>query len=196
MSISRPLATLLREIRACRACTDLPLGPNPILRAASSARLLIVGQAPGIHVHRTGVPWNDASGNRLRDWMGITSSEFYDERHIAIVPMGLCYPGTGPRGDCPPRSLCSRLWFDRLHELLPDIALTLLIGRHAQRHYLGQRCHRSLTDTVRAFREYLPRYLPLPHPSGRNNGWLTSNPWFERRVLPELRTSVQLLLRR
>ncbi len=188
------LAALLQEVRACHACTDLPFGPKPILRAGATARLLIVGQAPGIHVHKTGVPWNDASGKRLRDWMGVRSSDFYDERRIAIIPMGLCYPGTGSHGDCPPRPACSRLWFDRLHALLPDVALTLLIGRHAQRYYLGSRCQKSLTDTVSAFRDYLPLYFPLPHPSGRNNAWLKGHPWFADRVLPELRKRVGFLI--
>lgn len=195
LSSDAGLAALLQKVRACRACTDLPLGPKPVLRASPTARLLIVGQAPGIHVHQTGVPWNDASGKRLREWMGVGSCDFYDERRVAIVPMGLCYPGTGPRGDRPPRLACSQLWFDQLHSFLPDIALTLLIGRHAQRYYLGHRCRGSLTETVRAFLDYLPQYLPLPHPSGRNNAWLKGNPWFESRVLPELRKRVGALIR-
>ncbi len=193
LSSEERLRRLLRDVRTCHACPDLPLGPNPVLRAAATARLLVVGQAPGIHVHRTGVPWNDASGRRLRMWLGLAPAEFYDEHLVAIIPMGLCYPGSGPRGDRPPRAECAALWFGRLHALLSRVELTLLIGRHAQRYYLGQRCRVSLTETVRAFREYLPEYLPLPHPSGRNNAWLKANPWFTSMVLPELRHRIRRL---
>lgn len=189
------MAALLAEVRACRICEEhLPLGPRPIVAASPSARLLIVGQAPGTAVHRTGVPWNDPSGERLRDWMGVAPGTFYDETHVAIVPMGYCYPGRGRSGDLPPRKECAEHWLDRILELLPRRALTLLIGQYAQSHFLGADRKRTLTDTVRAWRDYAPDRLPLPHPSPRNNLWLRRNPWFEAEVVPELRTRCAQLL--
>lgn len=185
------LDALLSEIRACRLCAaDLPLGPRPVLRASSTARVLIVGQAPGRRVHETGIPWNDPSGDRLRSWLCMDRERFYDERHIAIVPAGLCFPGSGPRGDAPPRSECAPLWHPRLRELMPKIELTLLIGQYAQAFYLGKHRKKSLRETVLAYREYLPEFLPLPHPSPRNQLWLKQNPWFEQEVIPELRAIV------
>lgn len=191
-----PLNELLRQVRACRVCAgDLPLGPRPVLRCRTSARLLIVGQAPGTRVHETGLPWNDPSGDRLRAWMAVDRETFYDEARIAIIPMGLCYPGRAPRGgDLPPRPQCAALWLDRLLAQLPHIELTLLAGAYAQRHYLGERVKASLTETVRAWRGYAPRFLPMPHPSFRNNFWLRQNPWFESEVLPYLRERVLQLL--
>jgi uracil-DNA glycosylase len=190
------LDRLLVEVRACRACErELPLGPRPILRAQSSARILIVGQAPGTRVHATGLPWNDPSGDRLRAWLDLDRETFYDERRIAIIPMGLCYPGRAPRGgDLPPRPECAALWLDKVRALLPNIALTLLVGSYAQRYYLGGRVKATLTDTVRTWREYLPDYVPTPHPSFRNNYWLRQNPWFEQEVLRTLRQRVRELL--
>lgn len=190
------LDALLAEIRACRLCeAHLPLGPKPVLRASVTARLLIVGQAPGRRVHETGIPWNDPSGDRLRCWLQMTREQFYDTRHIAIVPAGLCYPGAGPRGDAPPRPECAPLWHPRLRALLPKIRLTLLIGQYAQAYYLGARRKGSLRETVQACREYLPEYLPLPHPSPRNQLWLKQNPWFEQDVVPLLRQRVAEALR-
>lgn len=186
--LQRSLDRLLESVRGCRACeNELPLEPRPVIRATTTARLLIVGQAPGVRVHESGVPWDDPSGERLRQWMGITRDRFYDERHIAIIPMGFCYPGRGKSGDLPPRTACAELWLSRLLAHLPDVQLTLLIGRYAQAHYLGGRCQRTLTETVRAWRDYQPHYLPLPHPSGRNNIWLRRNGWFETEVIPTLR---------
>lgn len=183
-----PLTRLLAEIRACRACEGLlPLGPRPVLRAAASSRVLLVGQAPGTRVHATGIPWNDPSGDRLRAWLGIDRNLFYDETKLAIVPMGLCYPGRGKSGDAPPRPECGRLWFPSLLKLLPNIRLKLLIGQYAQAYYLGRRRKPTLTETVRDFREYLPEYFPLVHPSPRNELWLARNPWFEAEVVPVLR---------
>jgi uracil-DNA glycosylase len=188
------LNRLLGEVRACRACEQqIPLEPRPILVATTSARLLIVGQAPGVHAHNSGTPWNDSSGDRLRQWMGIDRESFYDERRVAIIPMGYCYPGRGRSGDLPPRRECSTLWLDQLLEHLPRVQLTLLVGQYAQRHYLGSRRKPTLTETVRAWREYQPTYLPLPHPSGRNNAWMRRNPWFEAEVLPVLRRSCRRL---
>jgi uracil-DNA glycosylase len=189
------MAALLREVRACTLCAaHLPLGPRPVLRASTTARLLIVGQAPGTRVHATGIPWNDPSGDRLRAWMGIDREAFYDVDRIAIVPMGFCYPGKGAAGDLPPRPECAPAWHARLLALMPAIEQVLLVGRYAQAHYLGPACKASLTDTVRAHADYLPRFIPLPHPSPRNIGWLRRNPWFEAEVVPALRRRVAALL--
>ncbi len=186
------LEALLAEVRACRQCAaDLPLGPRPVLRAGPGARLLIVGQAPGTRVHESGVPWNDPSGERLRDWLGLDRDAFYDEQRVAIVPMGFCYPGREAKGgDRPPRPECAPLWHQRLGAALPKIRLTLLVGQYAQRFYLGARRGRTLTETVRDWRSCLPDYLPTPHPSWRVNGWLKRNPWFAAEVLPELKRRV------
>jgi uracil-DNA glycosylase len=186
---------LLREVRACRVCEEhLPLGPKPVLRAHRQARILIVGQAPGTRVHATGIPWNDPSGDRLRAWMDVDRETFYDERRIAIIPMGFCYPGRGRSGDLPPRPECAQLWHGRLLEQIPDLRLKLLVGQYAQAHYLGKRRKRSLAATVQASQEYLPEFLPLPHPSPRNILWLKRNPWFEAEVVPFLRDLVASLL--
>lgn len=191
------LEVLLAEVRACRLCAaQLPLGPRPVLCADTRARVLIVGQAPGTRVHETGIPWNDPSGDRLRAWLGVDREAFYDGRRFAIIPTGLCYPGRGRSGDLPPRPECAPLWHPRLEALLPDIGLTLLIGQYAQAYYLGGRRKATLTATVRAWREFLPEYLPLPHPSPRNTHWLQVNPWFERDVIPVLRRRVHRLFER
>jgi uracil-DNA glycosylase len=188
------LDALLIAVRRCRVCEALlPLGPRPVLRAGASARILVVGQAPGVRVHRTGVPWDDASGERLRGWMGVDSDVFYDESRLAIIPMGYCYPGRGKGGDLPPRRECAELWLDQLLAHLPRIELTLLVGRYAQHHFLGRRRKRSLAATVGAWREYAPRYLPLPHPSPRNQPWLRRHPWFERQLVPVLRQRIREL---
>ena len=192
---SSKLDEWLREVRACRACeAHLPYAPKPVLRAAATARILLVGQAPGRRVHETGIPWNDPSGDRLRDWMQVSRDIFYDEGRIAIIPTGFCYPGTGKGGDLPPRPECAPLWHPRLHELLPDVRLTLLVGSYAQAYYLGKRCQKTLTETVHHYRDYLPEFLPLPHPSPRNQMWLKRNPWFAEEVLPLLRREVARLL--
>lgn len=190
------LGDLLSAVRACRVCADkLPLGPRPTLRARTTARILIVGQAPGTKVHETGIPWNDPSGDRLRAWMHLDRERFYDESQIAIIPMGYCYPGRNARGgDLPPRKECAEIWLPHLLEHLPNIRLTLLVGGYAQHHYLGSRVKPSLTETVHAWREYMPGYLPLPHPSFRNLRWLRDNPWFESEVLPVLRETVSRLV--
>jgi uracil-DNA glycosylase len=186
---------LLTEVRACRLCTPhLTLGSRPIVQAAETARLLIVGQAPSLSVHRSGVPWDDKSGKRLRDWLGIDPADFYDAAKVAIVPMGLCYPGTGRGGDLPPRPECAPLWFDKLLGQLKHVELTLLVGHYAQRHVLRGSGRASLTETVAAFADYAPRYIPLPHPSPRNIAWLQRNPWFDGDVLPALRGRVRRLV--
>lgn len=196
MAVERDvLGRLLREARACTECAAfLPNPPRPVLRAARGARLLIVGQAPGRRVHETGIPWNDPSGDRLRDWLQVPREVFYDESRIAIIPTAFCYPGTGSGGDLPPRPECAPLWHPRLRAALPDIRLTLLIGGYAQAYYLGAARRKTLTDTVRQYRDYLPAYLPLPHPSPRNQLWLKRNPWFADEVLPLLRQTVAGLL--
>jgi len=165
------LENLLVDIRACRLCeASLPLEPRPILRAEATARLLVVGQAPGTLVHGSGIPWSDASGMRLRAWLGLDRDSFYDQSKVAIVPMGFCYPGRGVSGDLPPRPECSRTWHHRLLPLLPNVQLVLAIGQYAQIYFLGDRRQKTLTDTVRNWREYTPTHFPLPHPSPRNTG--------------------------
>lgn len=189
------LEILLKEIRACRECEQhLPLGPRPTLAAGTEARILIIGQAPGIRVHKSGTAWDDPSGDRLRDWMGISPDAFYDDSKVALVPMGFCYPGTGPGGDLPPRKECAPLWQERLLEQLNNVRLTLLVGRYAQVHRLGDQSKTSLTKTVAAWQEFTPKALPLPHPSPRNNRWLKTNPWFLADVVPYLKRRVKRVL--
>lgn len=189
------LAGVLAEARACTVCTaHLPLGPRPVVRMAASARLLIIGQAPGTKVHETGIPWNDASGRHLRQWLQMEDTVFYDERRVAIMPMGFCYPGVQPRGgDKPPRKECAPLWHARLLEHLPQLRLVLLVGQYAQRHYLAD-APTTMTETVRGFERYLPRYFPLPHPCWRSTQWLRQHPWFASEVLPRLREEVAAAL--
>ncbi|MFI0429629.1 uracil-DNA glycosylase family protein [Mariniflexile sp. HMF6888] len=183
---------LLSNIRQCTICEKhLPLGPRPIVSAHSNAKIVIIGQAPGTKVHKTGIPWDDPSGKQLRNWLGVTDAVFYDETKIAIMPMGFCYPGKGNSGDLPPRPECAQQWHKPLLEHLPNVELILLIGMYAQNYYLKNKAKKTLTETVANFKAYLPTYLPLPHPSPRNRFWLTKNPWFEIEVLPELRSRVQ-----
>ncbi|MGH8736982.1 MAG: uracil-DNA glycosylase family protein [Burkholderiales bacterium] len=190
------LARVAREARACRLCVKaLPLEPRPVFHVGLRARVLIVGQAPGRRVHETGISWNDPSGETLRAWLGIEREAFYDTAHIAIVATGLCYPGTGPGGDLPPQPQCAPTWQPRFRAALPSLRLTLLVGSHAQAYYLGKRRKRTLGDTVHAWRDYLPGYFALPHPSPRNRLWLRNNPWFERDVIPALRRCVDRALR-
>jgi uracil-DNA glycosylase len=183
------LAALLARVRACSACASaLPLGPRPILQLSTSATILVASQAPGSKVHQTGVPFSDASGDRLREWMGLSSDEFYDEESVAIMPMGFCYPGRLGGGDAPPRAECAHLWRDQLLRLLPAVRLTLLVGSYAQQHVLGPG---ALTSRVRDFRDYLPGYFPLPHPSWRSRIWEDKNPWFRDDVVPALRSAIE-----
>lgn len=187
-----PFDALVGEIRACTRCAaDLPLGPRPVVRGRGTARLRIVGQAPGIRVHRTGVPWNDPSGRRLRGWLGLGPETFYDEGRVALTPVGLCYPGTMENGgDRPPRKECAPLWQPRLDDALRGVELTLLVGAHAQAWFLGPARGRTMTETVRGWRGFLPARLPLPHPSWRTTAWQRDNPWFDAELLPELRARV------
>jgi uracil-DNA glycosylase len=185
------LAALLARVRACSACASaLPLGPRPILQLSTTATILVASQAPGSKVHQTGVPFSDASGDRLREWTGLSADEFYDEKMVAIMPMGFCYPGRSGGGDAPPRAECVPLWRDQLLRLLPAVRLTLLVGSYAQQHVLGPG---ALTPRVRNFRDYLPGYFPLPHPSWRSRIWEDKNPWFREDVLPALRSAIERL---
>ena len=193
----RTLDGLLAAVRDCHACEQhLPLGPRPVLQAHASARILVVGQAPGLRVHLSGIPWDDASGERLRRWMNVNRETFYDPTRVAIIPMGYCYPGRGRGGDLPPRRECAQLWLRHLLAKLPRIDFTLLIGQHAQRHFLGSRRKPTLAATSECWREYAPGYLPLPHPSPRNQPWFKRHPWFERDVIPALRSRVETLVAR
>jgi uracil-DNA glycosylase family 4 len=186
---------LLSEIRNCRECElRLEHGVNPVVAASPKSRIIIIGQAPGRIVHETGIPWNDKSGDNLRKWLGVDKEAFYDTNLFALVPMGFCFPGTGKSGDLPPRKECAPLWHARLMKQMKNAELVLLVGQYSQAHYLGERAKETLTDTVRNFREYLPRYFPLPHPSPRNNIWQAKNKWFEKEVLPELRKRVEEIL--
>ena len=190
--MSETLDQAAAAARACRLCGDLPLGPRPILRVSETARLLIASQAPGTKVHLSGTPWTDASGVRLRLWLGMDEAAFYDGARVAILPMGLCYPGRLPQGgNEPPRARCAPLWQPRLLNLMPNIRLVLLVGGHAQTYHLGPG---AMTDRVRGFAAFLPRYFPLPHPSWRTVGWEQRNPWFAADVLPALRDAVRAAL--
>ncbi|WP_025900101.1 uracil-DNA glycosylase family protein [Sneathiella glossodoripedis] len=185
------LETLLKEIRQCRHCEEFLLdGCRPVLQASSHAKILVVGQAPGRKVHATGIPFNDPSGDRLRDWMGISREVFYDSSLLNIVPMGFCYPGTGKSGDLPPRPECAELWRARLLAQFENTELLLVIGQYAIDWHIGPTRKKTLTETVLDWRKYWPSTLILPHPSPRNNLWLKRNPWFEEEVIPELRKRV------
>lgn len=198
MDTSQSLKVLINEVRACKLCEEfLPFGAQPIIRAQPSCRLLIVGQAPGNLVHQTGIPFNDPSGDRLRNWLDIDRATFYDDNRIAIMPMGLCYPGKNPKGgDNPPRPECAPHWHNKIIKNLPLIELVLLVGRYAQVYYLKEKAKGSGTETILAWREYIPYFLPLPHPSWRNNVWLRKNPWFDKEILPYLRKCVHEILQK
>ena len=186
-----PLEKLLREVRGCAVCAShLPLGTRPIVQVGAGARLVIIGQAPGSKVHSSGVPWRDDSGDRLRDWLGIEDTVFYDPDRVALLPMGFCYPGAASGADLPPRPECAPLWHDRLIAEMPDRRVTVLVGIHAQAGYLRGGKRATMTETVKAFGDYLPRYFPLPHPSWRSTGWMRRNPWYLDDVLPALRNAV------
>lgn len=189
------MESLLSDIKSCQVCeAHLPLGPRPVVTAHPEATIAIIGQAPGTKVHQSGIPWDDASGKQLRKWLAISDELFYDETKIAIVPMGFCYPGKGKSGDLPPRKECAPLWHQPLFDQMPNLQFIILIGQYAQKYYLQDTMKSNLTETVRNFSEYLPRYLPLPHPSPRNRFWLTKNPWFEKDVIPVLRQLTAPLL--
>jgi uracil-DNA glycosylase len=187
---------LLKDIRACRICAPhLAHEPRPVLRAKPSARIVIAGQAPGTRVHASGMPFTDPSGDRLRDWMGVDKTAFYDDAKIAIVPMGFCFPGLDAKGgDLPPRKECAPAWRAKVFAALPNVELTLLVGLYSQAWHLGDRRKETLTDTVKAWRSYGPAFVPLPHPSWRNNAWVKKNPWFAEELLPHLKRRVSRIL--
>lgn len=189
------LSKLLAKVRDCQACHEhLPLGAKPVLQAGVGARILIAGQAPGRRAHESGIPFSDASGDRLRAWLGIDSEIFYNANKITLLPMGFCYPGTGKSGDLPPRPECAALWRDQLLKKLPNIELTLLIGQYSQDWHIGDQQKATLAQTVADWQSYWPAVLPMPHPSPRNVRWLKLNPWFEENVIPKLRDRVTELL--
>ena len=204
--MKKTLTGYAKDIRACRHCVENPQGPplphnpRPVLQVSTNARIAICGQAPGTRVHNSGIPFTDPSGDRLRDWMGVSEAEFYDKKQLAIIPMGFCFPGlTDKGGDLPPRKECARLWHDDLFKLMPKLELIILIGIYAQKYHLGKARKPSLTETVKNWREYLNvdegmKYLPLPHPSWRNNAWIKKNTWFETDVLPSLKLEIQSLI--
>lgn len=188
---------LLKEIIACTICKEhLPFAPKPIIRSSARSKILIIGQAPGQKVQNSGIPWDDASGKELRSWLNVTSDQFYDSSIFAIMPMGMCYPGTGKSGDLPPRKECATAWHLKVLAKMPDIQLTLLIGKYAQEYYLGKLVKENLTETVRNYKDYLPNYLPLPHPSPRNNIWKRKNEWFAHDILPILNLRIQDILKK
>jgi uracil-DNA glycosylase len=178
---------LLTTIRKCDICAKhLVLGPRPVVSAHNDSKIVIIGQAPGTKVHASGIPWDDASGRQLRKWLGVSDEAFYDPKKFAIVPMGFCYPGKGKTGDLPPRPECAPQWHQFLFDRMPNLELVILIGMYAQNYYLKKTAKKTLTETVKNYKEYLPNYFVLPHPSPRNRFWLTKNPWFEKEILPNL----------
>ena len=189
-SLPQTLKTTIEAIRGCRECEGKIPKPNPVIRIHNKAKILIIGQAPGVKVHESNVPWNDASGKRLREWMGVSDDEFYNISNIAIVPMGFCYPGKGKSGDLPPRKECAAKWHTRVLDHLPNIKTTLLIGNYAQNHYLNDK-HKNLTGRVAAWEDYAPEHFVLPHPSPRNQIWLKRNPWFSESVIPVLQKAIR-----
>jgi uracil-DNA glycosylase len=186
---------LLTQIKNCTVCkAHLKDGVNPVVRASPKSKIIIIGQAPGRIVHNTSIPWNDKSGDNLRNWLGIDKDIFYDTTKIALMPMGFCYPGTGKSGDLPPRPECAPLWHHQLLTLMPTVQLILLIGQYAQTFYLKDKAQKTLTETVQSFQDYLPKYFPLPHPSPRNNIWQAKNVWFVQMILPQLRSTIKQLI--
>lgn len=180
---------LLLDIQGCRICENF-IEPRPVVFANKHSKIIIIGQAPGTKVHKSGIPWDDASGKRLRNWLGVTNEQFYNVTNFGIIPMGFCYPGKGKSGDLPPRKECAPEWHQLLLEKMPNVELVLLIGMYAQKYYLKEKVKKTLTETVNYYEEYLPKYFSLPHPSPRNRFWLTKNPWFEKDILPQLKRKV------
>lgn len=196
LSFQQSLMSLKKEIFNCKVCEQAMGHPvKPVCAFTSSSKIVIIGQAPGVRVHESGIPWHDKSGDNLRSWMGIDDGTFYDEQQVAIVPMGFCYPGKGKSGDLPPRKECAPLWHDLILDKLKNVKLTLLIGKYAQDYYLQDNTKKNLTETVRSFQDYLPQYMVMPHPSPRNNIWMKKNDWFKRDLLPILKDEVQAALR-
>jgi uracil-DNA glycosylase len=197
MPVAAKVDLLLEEVRACTVCAGaLPAGPRPVVQFSGRSRLVIIGQAPGSRVHDSGVPWDDRSGARLREWAGLAECEFYNPAKVALMPMGFCYPGAAKNGDLPPRRECAPLWHDRILSVLKAKRLILLVGSYAQARYLPESRKQPLTETVRRFAQHGPEFFPLPHPSWRSGIWMRRNPWFETEVLPALRVAVRMALSR
>ena len=189
------MKAILKSIQACKLCeAHLPYAPKPIVHISAQSKIMIIGQAPGLKVQQSGVPWDDPSGKQLRRWLGVDEASFYNTKNFALVPMGFCYPGKGKSGDLPPRPECAPAWHTQLWAGATNITLTLLIGAYAQKYYLQAQMHPTLTETVLHADTYLPKFLPLPHPSPRNRFWLTKNPWFEKAIIPLLQTRVKEIL--
>ena len=183
---------LLLEIKKCKICAKhLDLGPRPVLSAHIESKIVIIGQAPGTKVHASGIPWDDPSGKQLRKWLAVSDNDFYDPKKFAIVPMGFCYPGKGKSGDLPPRPECAPQWHQSIFENMPNVEMVILIGMYAQNYYLKNTAKKTLTESVRNYKEYLPKYFVLPHPSPRNRFWLTKNQWFEEDILPKLKQLIK-----
>ena len=189
------MENLIKLIRSCTLCKEhLPNYPKPIIRASHHSKILIIGQAPGQKVQNSGIPWDDLSGKALRAWLGVNSEQFYNTNLFSIMPMGMCYPGTGKTGDLPPRKECAITWHQKVIDQMPQIVLTLLIGKYAQDYYLGEESKENLTETLKNYTAYLPNYIPLPHPSPRNNIWMKKNQWFAADVVPYLQHQVKTIL--
>lgn len=191
--MTKKFNNLLEKIKQCQICQDLPLGPKPIVQLHPSAKIMLIGQAPGTKAHTSGIAWNDASGKRLREWLGVTDEQFYDATKFAIMPMGFCYPGKGKSGDLPPRKICAPQWHPLILSQLKHIQLTIVIGQYSQNYYLHDE-YTNLTERVKCWRDTFPEYLPIPHPSPRNRIWLQKNPWFTDEVIPTLQKKVHELL--
>jgi len=189
------METILNEVKQCSICKDhLPLGPRPVVTAHKASKIVIIGQAPGTKVHASGIPWDDQSGKKLRQWLNVSNADFYDTKKFAIIPMGFCYPGKGKTGDLPPRPECAPQWHDLLLKEMPNIELVILIGLYAQKYYLKEQAKRTLTETVGEYKSYLPKYFPIPHPSPTNRFWRSKNPWFEAQIVPELQKKIDAIL--
>ena len=186
---------LLHSISQCTICkAHLPLGPRPVVTAHTASKIVIIGQAPGTKVHASGIPWDDQSGKKLRQWLKVSDEDFYNTKKFAIIPMGFCYPGKGKTGDLPPRSECAPEWHEQLLKKMPNVVLVILIGAYAQKYYLKDKVKKTLTETVGAYKTYLPKYFPIPHPSPTNRFWRSKNPWFEKTVVLELQKKVEIIL--
>jgi uracil-DNA glycosylase len=189
------MEALLHNISQCEICrAHLPLGPRPVVTAHLESKIVIIGQAPGTKVHESGIPWDDQSGRKLRQWLDVSDKEFYNTKNFAIIPMGFCYPGKGKTGDLPPRKECALEWHDAILKKMPKVELVLLIGAYAQKYYLRDNAKRTLTETVGDYKSYLPKYFPLPHPSPTNRFWISKNPWFEKLIVPDLQKTIKRLI--